>query len=180
MILSVLITLLIAKLNKLKIRPVFHCPWLLPVVLLEFIHLLFQVAYLNGYYGFLQYAELLKSTYLYVLFLPILHYQLYKPALIGSCLVLVGTAMNKLVMSANGGLMPIYPTVSKWTGYFSNSPLEGFDQIHCLGDATTKLKFLSDYIDIGYSILSPGDLLVHSFTIIILYYTIKQLNQLTN
>ncbi len=177
MLLSIIIAFLIAKHKKLSITPLFHSYWLLPIALVELIYIIFQGAVLFGYYGFLPYASLLKSASLYVLLFPIQHYKLYKPSLLGSGLIVVGTLMNKIVMHANDGLMPVYPTLSTWTGYFDASPMGVTDSIHCLGSAETNLKILTDYIDIGFSILSPGDLLVHSFTIIIVYYTIKQLNQ---
>lgn len=181
MLLSLLIAIIIAKINKLEIRPAFQCWWLSPIVLVECIYIVFQGALSFGNYSFLPYAQLLKTLSLYIMILPILRYQLYKPAVVGSVLILVGTLMNKIVMAANGGLMPVYPTLSKLTGYFTADPLGNFDKIHSIGDASTRLKFLTDYIDLGYSVLSPGDVLVHLFTVIILYYTIKQLNtQRTN
>ncbi|MDO5520459.1 MAG: DUF5317 family protein [bacterium] len=179
MLISILVAFIIAKYNKLKVQPIFNCFWLFPFAICEVIFILFQIATVYGYYGFLPYARFLKSAFLYTLLLPIIRYGLYKPSVVGSVLILIGTYMNRIVIIANGGKMPIFPTVSKWTGYFSATPLGVTDTIHCMGNSQTKLKFLADYIDIGYSILSPGDVLVHSFTMIIIYYTLKQLNLAT-
>lgn len=177
MLILLLITAAIATYNKLNLKPAFRCWWLLPIVFVEAGYLTFQISAFFGYYGFLPYAELLKSISLYILFLPILRYGLYLPAMIGSGMILLGTLLNKLVIAANNGYMPVFPTISKWTGYYEESPLGNYDLVHYTGNGEAKLKFLSDYIDIGYCVLSPGDLLIHSFTIIVLYYTIKQLNQ---
>ena len=70
--------------------------------------------------------------------------------------------------------MPVYPTVSKWIGYYQEGQLDGsIDQLHILLDKSSKLPFLADYIDLGLCILSPGDLLIHAFASVILYYTVK-------
>ena len=175
MILTIIFTLCFAKYKKLKITPLFKNLWLLPILILELVHLVFQIAAFHSIYIFIPYAGLLKRLYLYALLLPIIRYGLYQSALLGSLSILLGTLLNKIVMHANSGLMPVYPSVSKWTGYFNATPFTTYDSIHVLGDANTKLKFLSDYIDTGFSILSPGDLLIHAFSFIVLYSTIKKL-----
>lgn len=177
MIITIFVALLYAKHKHLKIQPIFTCIWLLPIGILEAVHMVFQICTINKIYIFIPYAGLIKRVYLYALFLPILRYRLYKPAFIGSIFILIGTLANRIVMIVNGGLMPVYPSLSKLTGYFSDTPLSHYDSIHYLGNSQTKLKFLSDYIDFGFSILSPGDLLIHLFTVLILYSTIKELNQ---
>jgi hypothetical protein len=50
------------------------------------------------------------------------------------------------------------------------------DNLHVLGGEATKLKYLTDYLDVGYSILSPGDVLIHLFFCIMLYSLIKAVN----
>lgn len=177
MIITILLAILFSKYKHLNIQPIFKCMWLLPIAILEAIHLIFQICIMNKIYIFIPYAELLKRVYLYALFFPILRYRLYRPALTGSWCIILGTLLNRMVMTANGGQMPIYPSISKLTGYFSMSPLFGYDSIHYLGNSQSKLKYLSDYIDLGFCILSPGDLLIHFFTFLILYNTIKKLNQ---
>ena len=46
-----------------------------------------------------------------------------------------------------------------------------------LGDSSVKLKYLSDIIDIGYSILSVGDILIRVFVVMIIYTTVKKTNE---
>ncbi|MBE5960307.1 MAG: hypothetical protein E7256_02800 [Lachnospiraceae bacterium] len=179
MLLSILLAIIFAKLQHYKIKPLFRNVWLLPLAVTELVYIVFQISLISGYYGFIRYAQPLKTISLYVLILPILRYRLYKPSIVGSALILIGTYLNRLVMSLNNGLMPVFPTLSSKVGYFTTTPLGIYDTIHCLGDVHTRLKILTDYIDLGYCILSPGDLFVHSFTVIILYYTIKQLNNNT-
>jgi len=105
--------------------------------------------------------------------IPILRRKLFKPGVIGSCFILTGTFLNKIAIAANGGKMPIYPTFSKITGYYNPEMFSSHAGIHILGTSSTHLKILCDYIDVGYSILSIGDLFIRAFTAIILFYTIK-------
>lgn len=176
MILSILISYLLAKKRGFSARPVFHCIWLFPFFLVELTHMFFQWSVWHENYTYLPFASIIKKAYLYSLFLPILRYQLYKPALLGSCSILIGTLLNRIVIAANNGRMPVYPSLSYRTGYFSGVALSNYDSLHILGDSQTPFWWLSDYIDIGFGILSIGDLFVHSFTIIILYSTLKALN----
>ena len=85
----------------------------------------------------------------------------------------VGSFLNRFVMSQNGGKMPVYATLSKYTGYFDESVLGTIDQVHILGTEETNYKILTDFIDVGYSILSIGDVLIHAFIFLVVYETIK-------
>jgi hypothetical protein len=105
-----------------------------------------------------------------------LKYKIYKPALIGCSTAMVGTLLNYFVIMNNGGKMPGFPTLSYVTHFIRPNVLSEVAGIHKLGDASTRYWYLSDYIDLGYSVLSPGDLLIHFYTFIMLYYTIKAVN----
>jgi hypothetical protein len=91
-------------------------------------------------------------------------------------LIAGGTLLNKTAIWANDGKMPVFASFSKITGYYSDSAIETVDNFHIAGSTATKLKFLTDWIDVGYSILSVGDVLIHSFTLLIVYYVIKAIN----
>ena len=90
-------------------------------------------------------------------------FQLYKPALIGSGSIVFGTLLNNFVISQNNGKMPAFPSLSYLTGYIKPHTFQAVNDIHVLGSGATHWKFLTDYIDFGYSILSPGDLFIHFF-----------------
>ena len=72
--------------------------------------------------------------------------------------------------------MPVFPSLSYLTGYARLDSFSIVNDIHILGNTNTHWKILTDYIDVGYSILSIGDVLVHFFAFFILYETIKALN----
>ncbi len=177
MILSVLIAFFIAKLKKYSLAPVFQSFVLYPLFAVEILYWFFQINTFMGNYDYIKFSSYLKNAYMLVLLIPILIYKLYGAALVSSGCVLIGTVLNKIAIKANDGKMPIYPTLSKLTGYYKADSLEDIaDSLHILGDLGVKLKILTDYIDIGWSILSIGDLLNHSFVTIIVFYTIKALN----
>ncbi len=177
MIISILFAFILAKIKGYKLLLAFKTFSLYPLFLVEATYIFFQVNTFMGNYYFLQYAGYIKSAYMYVLILPILLYKLYVPAIAGSGLVFLGTILNKIVIFFNDGKMPIYPTLSKLTGYYKVGAIEkGSDALHILVNENTKLVYLTDYIDVGFSILSIGDVLIHSFIFVIVYFTIKAIS----
>lgn len=180
MIVYTLFAFIWSKIKGYKIMPVFKAYSLYPCVIVEFLYLFLQFNIIIHNYSFVKYTPYIKNAYLFVLIIPMLVYKLYKPGLLGSALIIIGTLLNKFVMMQNNGKMPVYASLSKITGYYSESAIQYVDKIHVIGTDLTKFKFLTDYIDIGWSILSIGDLLIHSFTFIIIYYTIKEINKRQN
>lgn len=177
MILFILIAFFIAKIKKYSLSCVFRTFSLYPLFALELLYWFFQINTFLGNYDYVKYAVLLRQSYMLVLLVPVLLYRLFTPALVSSGVVLLGTALNRIAMNANDGRMPVFPTLSRLTGYYQEGSLQiSGDSLHVLGDAQTKLKILTDYIDVGWSVLSIGDLLNHSFVAIIVFYTIKAMN----
>jgi hypothetical protein len=72
--------------------------------------------------------------------------------------------------------MPVFPKLSYITGYINDNLFINSNDVHALGNEATKFKFLSDIIDIGYSIMSVGDICIRLFGFIIIYNTIKYIN----
>ena len=86
-------------------------------------------------------------------------------------------------MRANSGKMPVYPSLTYFTGYakpemFIDSAKYG--DFHILGDAYTKMIPLCDIFDVfGYCVMSIGDIIVRSFLFLVIYYCIKESNKIT-
>ena len=177
MLLYILSAFICAKIKGYKIRPIFKAYSLYPYAFVELLYTLLQLSIFMHNYNFVQYAKVISSVYLYTLIIPIMVYKLYKPGICGSVLIMIGTLLNKFVISQNGGKMPVYASLSKITGYYNKSAIQAVDSIHIIWNESTKFKFLTDYIDIGSSILSIGDVLIHSFIFIVIYYTIKEINK---
>lgn len=175
MIFSILFALALAKLKGYMLRPLLRTYSIYPFMVLTIIMIYLQLCIFFHNYTWIRYAQYIKSVYLVSLVIPFLVHKLYKPGIIGALLIILGTFLNKFVMSHNGGRMPVYATLSKLTGYYSETAMKASD-IHVVGDSSTKFKFLTDFIDIGYSVLSIGDVLIHSFVFIILFNVIKELN----
>ncbi|MFH5835214.1 DUF5317 family protein [Proteiniclasticum sp. C24MP] len=176
MFIYILLAALAARIKGYSIKPVLKDYSLYPLFLAEAVYIFLQISVFSGNYKFIPYAGVFKTFYLYTLIIPIVVHKLYKTGIYGSIILTLGSLMNKFVMSQNGGKMPVYATLSKHTGYFDEMVLGTADQIHVLGNEATKYKILTDYIDVGYSILSIGDVLIHSFIFITIYSVIKSAN----
>jgi len=177
MILTITAAMLFAKFKHFKIKYLFLSWTFYPIIFLECVVTFFQINVFMGNYYFIQFAPILKTVYQFAYLIPVFAFGLYKPALIGSCSIFLGTLMNKFVIAQNNGEMPVYPSLSYLTGYIKPDTFHQVqDNLHALGSTQVHWKFLSDYIDVGYSILSPGDVLIHFFSFLILYETIKALN----
>lgn len=174
MLIFVLIPLIIARIKGYRIWSLFRVVDMYPFFAVFLVHAFFVLNTYFGNFAFVKYASAIQWCMIISLLLPILRRKLFTPTMIGVGMTMAGTLMNKIVINANGGKMPVYPTVSKWIGYYQEGQLDGsIDQLHILLDKSSKLPFLADYIDLGLCILSPGDLLIHAFASVILYYTVK-------
>lgn len=180
MYLFIFIGLLLAKIKKYKISYIFKSIDFYPLFAIEAVHVFFQILIFCGNYNYTKYSSYLHKASMLSLLLPIILRKLHIQALVGSGFVFFGTLLNKICIRANGGYMPVYPTLSKLTGYFKEGDLsKGYDNLHIAFSGTTKLDFLSDYIDTGVSIMSVGDLFIYSFVVIIVYYAVKSMNSET-
>lgn len=169
----------ITKLKGYKISVVFTSWELYPIYVAELLYWFFQINAFMGNYQFVNdpYPSLLQKLSLLVLLIPIIKHKLYIPAVLGAILTITGTFLNNIVISANSGFMPVYPSLSKLTGYYKEGMLsQGLDNLHIMLTSETKLNFLADFIDIGWSVMSIGDVLIHSFTAIIICSTIIAVN----
>lgn len=173
---TILITLIVAKIKGYSIKPLFKSWTIYPVIFFECIYLGIQILIFNQNYEAIKYVGLLKTLYLSSYLCMILKYQQYNAALVGSGCILMGTVLNNIAIAVNGGMMPVFPSLSYITGYASVEAFETINDIHILGDVNTRLKILTDIIDLGYSILSIGDVLIRVFVFIIIFCTIRTLN----
>lgn len=180
MIIIFLMAICFAKYRGCEIKPIFKSMALYPPIICEIAYLILQIYVMNGDYDILIFADIFKKIYLLSFLFPIIMLRLYKPGLIGSAFVMVGTALNNWVMVANNGKMPVFPTLTYLTGYVKSDTFEKINDIHILGNAGTQMIILSDIFDVGWSILSIGDILIHLFAGIIVYSAIVELNKKKN
>ena len=176
MVVEILLVCLLAKLKRYKLKYLFSTWAFYPVLFVQCTLLVSQFSLFFRTYYFIQFVPLAEPAVI-LSFVPVLFaYGLYKPAIVGSASIIIGTVLNKFVIAQNGGKMPVFPSLSYRTGYLSPEMFGSMDSIHILGNADTKFKFLTDYIDYGYSILSLGDVLIHLFACIMLYSMIAAVN----
>ncbi|WP_097026931.1 DUF5317 family protein [Clostridium peptidivorans] len=177
MIEVILIALLIAKIKGYNLKPFFKSWAMYPIFIYEVIYIFLQTTIFLGDYRFVEYASIIKSIYLYLYLIPIIKYKKYYSAIIGSIFIFIGSTLNNVAIKVNNGSMPVFPTLSYWTGYVKEDSFIKINDMHVLGNSGTKLKFLTDIIDIGYSILSIGDIFIRCFAFIVIFNVIKEVNK---
>lgn len=178
MIETILIAMLAAKIKGYKLKPLFMSWEIYPVFLFVIIYIFLNMGIFFGNYSFIKYARILESLYICTFFILIIKYKQCISAILGSACIVIGTILNKIAISANGGKMPVFPTLSYVTGYVKPEIFTKVKDIHVLGSTATRLKFLTDTIDLGYSILSIGDIFIRLFTFIIIFNTIRSINNI--
>lgn len=176
MIETLLLALILSKFKHYKLKYLFYEWSFYPIFVTQCILIFFQISVFCGSYYFVQFASAINTTITLSFIFPLLVFNLYKPAIIGSCSIVFGTILNKIAITQNGGKMPVFPTLSYITGYAKTGFFGVADSLHILGGDMTRFKILTDYIDLGYSILSIGDVFIHFFTFLMFYYTIKAVN----
>ena len=181
--------------KKYKLKYIFTYPYILAIIsplLFALLYIIIEISVFNQQYWFLPYQHIIKTTTL-LSYIPLIYiYNLYEndnsnyinnnimnvvtsPMFKAGFCLWLGSTLNKIVINANNG-MPVFPSNTYWTGYAKPEFIQ--DGMHILGNAYTKLIPLSDWIDIFYSVLSPGDILIRMFVFLILYYAIKNSNKI--
>jgi len=173
MIETILLALIFAKLRGFDIKPLFR-DWPIYIVLFfAAIYIGLEAAVFSGNYSVVGFSTPFKILYLSAFLAMIIRYSIYKGAVAGSIFVLLGGAMNNAAIAANNGKMPVFPTLSYMTGYASPEAFSKVNDIHMLGTSAVHYKFLTDFIDLGYSILSIGDVFIRLLPFIVIFYAVK-------
>lgn len=176
MIETILLSFIFAKVKGYKLKPLFKSWTIYPVIVFMLMYVILEVLIFTGNYSLVKYSNVYKITYLCSFLVLIIKYKLYISAIIGSIFVLIGGALNNIAIAANNGKMPVFPSLSYLTGYVKQNSFTSVIDIHILGSPLVKFKFLTDIIDVGYSIMSIGDVLIRIFAFIVIYYAIKSCN----
>lgn len=177
MIETVILALVFARVKGIKLMDILRRWEFYPVFICAFIYIFLQIGIFTGHYGLLIIANIYKVIYSAAIFYLIYKFKIYKPGFIGMAIMFAGLILNQIVIHANGGKMPVYPTLSLKTGYTTIEKINTIDGLHIVGDSSTSLKYLSDIFDVGYCIMSIGDVLVRAFLFVVLYYSFKCVNK---
>lgn len=176
MIETIIIAMLVAKIRGYKLKPILLSWEVYPILAFAGLYMFLNMEVFLGNYNFIKYAGILETIYICTFLILIYRYKQYVSAIIGSISIIIGTLLNKVAIYANGGKMPVFPTLSYITGYVRPDVFTKVKDIHVMGSEATKLIFLTDIIDLGYSILSIGDIFIRFFAFIIIYSCIKSAN----
>lgn len=176
---AVLLAFIIAKIKRYRVTGIFKAWPMWPVFFFLITNLIYQLLIFSGNFQLLNFVPVNRTLSLLSFLVPVIVYKRYRSAIIGAVCIFLGSAMNRFAMELNGGKMPVFPTISRMTGYLSHDALinaSQYDNIHIIGSSETKLKFLTDIFDTGFGVLSLGDLLVKAYAAIITYSVIKHVN----
>ena len=177
MIEPIILAVFFAKIKGYKVRLLFKTWAIYPMLAFVLMYVILEVMLFHGNYTFIKYASTFHYFYLLTFLILIIKYKLNVSAIIGSIFIFIGTALNNIAIKANNGNMPVFPTLSYLTGYAKPDSFMKVNDIHILGSEVTKLKFLTDIIDVGYSVMSIGDICIRVFAFIIIFNTIKVINK---
>lgn len=171
-----LLVIILSKIKKYDIKEIFKSWTIYPIIIMELIYVLIQVRIFRGDYSFVANLKIFKNIYLISYLFLVFRYDIYIRAIIGSFFLISGGVLNDIAIRANSGFMPVYPSISYITGYIKEGSFNIAGDIHILGNAQSNMKLLTDFIDIGYSILSIGDVLIRVYVFIVLYGAVKKCN----
>ena len=177
MVETILLALFLAKLRGYKIKPLFK-DWpiyLVGAFALSYIAL--EVAVFRGNYSLVKYANIYKGMYIAVFIGMVIKYNLNKSAIVGSIFAFIGSALNNIAITSNGGKMPVFPSTSYLTGYVNVDTFSKVSDIHILGSNLVNNKILTDVIDLGYTILSLGDVFIRVLPFLLVFYAVKSQNE---
>lgn len=180
MIETILLGFIVAKCKKLKLLPIFKHWSIYPVMFMALIYIYLEYTIWQGDYSLIRYSNVFKTVYLSCFLVLAVHYDRMKVFFQGMAFVWLGTALNMIAIRANGGKMPVYPTLTYFTGYvkpdtFINT--SNYGDFHILGDAYTKLIPFCDIWDTGFMVFSIGDLFSRTLVFLIIYHSIKASNK---
>ena len=147
-----------------------------PFLALFVVYMAMQASIFFGNYKIAHFRDLVKIAYILTVGIMIYRHKIYRTGFAGGVCALTGGILNIIVVRANGGKMPVYPTFTLSTGYLKGVEYLN-DGLHVLGTASTKLKFLTDWIDDGFNVMSPGDVLFRMLAVIVIYYAVKLLSE---
>lgn len=177
MIETLLIALLAAKIKKYKLKPLFKSWTIYPLLATGLIYIILELLIFNGIYSTINYTNILKLLLFLSVFILVIKYNLYISSAIGSIFILLGSLSNHIAIVSNNGKMPVFISLSKLTGYAKPDVFNKVNDIHTIGTSATKLKILTDIFDVGYSIMSIGDILIRVFIFIIIYKAVESSNK---
>lgn len=173
---TILLAFICAKIKKYNIKPLFKTWHIYPVIGFEILILIGQVSAYFDYYEIVNLFGNALNLYLVCYLFAILRYELYKEAIIGSVFVVLGGLLNDIAIKANDGVMPVFESLSAALGTSKYETYNMVGNIHVIGNIEAKFKFLTDYIDLGYNVLSIGDIFIRVFVFITIYYAVKKIN----
>jgi len=175
-IVEILLVCFLAKIKRYKLTYLFKSWTFYPVLAAQILLVVSEFSIFFHTYAFMPLVPFLEPAVILSFLFALFVFRLYRPAVLGSASILAGTVLNRIVLAQNDGKMPVFPSLSYLTGYVTPQMFSSVDSLHILGGPDTKLPWLTDYVDFGYSILSLGDVFIHFFFCVMLFSLIRAVN----
>lgn len=175
---SVLITFIIAKIKGFRIKPLFRTWYVYPFFAAACVSVVLQILLVTGHTAVIEYGKY-AGIIVIASFLPVIiaYRKAFTPPgiIVGILFAILGALLNNIVIRANSGKMPVFPSVSGLFGADISS-LMGYKNLHVMGNSSTRLKLLSDIIDTGYVVYSIGDIFMFVLPAVVVYSAIRYSN----
>lgn len=186
---------LYAKLkNKYKLKYIFKSWSIYPPLLFALFYIFLEYTMYIQWYYFIPYAQMIKTSTLLSYVPLIVAYKLYEnndpkyinndflsvatsPMVKSGICLLIGSICNRIALFFNNNYMPTYPSISYWTKYIKPDQLF-IDGIHIIGNPYSAAIPICNVLDIGFTVVSLGDLIIRFYVFLIVYHAIKNSNRL--
>ena len=180
----------IFKYKQYSVKQLFKHWSIYPPLLFVIFYLYLEYTMFVQNYYFLPYSHIIKTAILLSYIPLVIIYQLYEnpkyinnqffslvtsPMMKSSLCLIIGSLLNKIATYCNHG-MPTYPSISYWTKYIKPGN-EFIDSIHIIGTPYSALIPICNIWDLGYTIISIGDLIIRFYVFLILFNAIKISNK---
>jgi len=178
---TVILAFIVAKCKKYKLLPIFRQWCIYPIMICVSIYIYLEFIIWHEDYSLIKYSVYFKAVYLGFFIILSLKNNQIRTLVYGLPLVWLGYGLNIIAINANGGKMPVFPSLTIFTGYikpntFINTTTYG--DFHVMGGYYTKMIPLCDIWDIGgFCIVSIGDILIRLFVFLVIYNSIKYINK---
>lgn len=147
--------------------------WLVLSTVIFYMYMQFRI--FNNHYELLRYSDIIKYGTIGCYFIMAYKNKIYQSIGVAGIIMTIGLILNWIVIQENGGYMPIYPTWTLESGYTDLNVVGVNGDYHILGTGNPNIKlwWLADIWDIGYCIMSNGDVLIRIGMGILLFFSIK-------
>jgi hypothetical protein len=114
--------------KKCSLKPILKYWGTYLFICVEVFYIYLQSEIFKGDYSLLEYESNIKPIFTLILFIFIFKYKIYIQTIIASAFMGIGHLFNYIVIQANNGNMPVYPSISIYTNYAKSNVFDVVQQ----------------------------------------------------